>query len=332
MRGLALISALTLIGCGGRSSPASEPTPTVETEPAVPAAPPPPPDVAPWVAPPPRPDVVEVLKQVPQAATFVAGLDVARMSRGALASRFRSMMALAVAFAPPSCAALSVDHFDRVVAAGVGTKGEHVVFLGPALEERVAGACLATATMKKNNVSIVQRKELGTTVYTSTGPGAGDDALAWTPRSGPIIADRQDWVLATLDPLAPKATPELVALASSADHGRMVWLAAQVDVADLADFPMPPNTVTGPFTLRVGIDLDDTADVDLDLVFSSTADATHAADYLRGELDQAWLEAPEVGDQTHARIGVHGTEVRMVLHVDATSVDGLLKQLPLPGG
>lgn len=340
MRALASITVCVLIACGGATRPASDPaapTSTIAPEPApapapTPAAPTPPPipEAPPWVAPPPQPHVVDVLNQVPAAARFVAGLDVPRLARGALASRFQSMLALFVAMGPASCAPVTIDAFDRVVMAGVGTKGEHVVFLGPGLVERVAGPCLADATIKKNGVTIAKRKEFGTTVYTEAGPAAGDGALAWTLRSGPIVVDRLAWARTTLDPNAPKASPALVSLASTADHARTFWVAALVDPDDVARLGLAPGTLTGPFTVRIGIDLDAAAEVDLDLVFSSEADARHAAEYIRAEAARAWREFPTQDAVPNLRLGLHGTEVRLQLHVDATAVGAFLKQLPLP--
>ena len=295
---------------------ASEPTPT--TAPAPPSstfA-----DAPPWIAKPPRAHVVEILAQVPHASRFVAGLDVPRLARGALASRYTGMLAMMLPHLPASCSAVSLADFDRVVAAGVGTKGEHVVFLGPTLEERKTAECFAAATLKKNHVTIEQRPVFGTTAYVATGPAAKDEALAWTKRSGPIVVDRSAWLVATLDPKSPKASPELVELASTADHTRTFWFAAQVSESDVAGLGLPPGTLTGPFTVRLGIDVDGTAEVDADFVFSSAADAERAAAFLRS--DQG------IGQLTDARLGVHGAEVRVMLHADADAVQEFLKQMP----
>jgi hypothetical protein len=179
-----------------------------------------------------------------------------------------------------------------VLVAGVGTKGDHVVFLGPTFDERKAAACLSTAMMGRNGVTVKQRKAFGTTVYFAAGPGAGGDALAWSKASGPIAADHEAWLLAALDPKAPKAGPDLVALATSVDHGRMFWLAALVSDADIAGLGVPPGSLTGPFALRAGVDIDGDATFDVDLTFATEAAAVQAAEFLRSQFATMQDAAP----------------------------------------
>ncbi|MBL8626536.1 MAG: hypothetical protein JNK64_34790 [Myxococcales bacterium] len=273
--------------------------------------------------PPPRPRVVEILAQVPAAARFVAGVDVARLARGPIASRFQGMLAVVGVMAPAACGAVTLSQFDQVVVAGVGTKGDHVVFLGPTLAEQTAADCLTAATMKRNGVTVNRRKAFGTTVYSEVGATADGSVLAWSKRSGPIVADREPWLLATLDPKAAKAAPDLVALATSVDHGRTVWLAALVSEADVAGLGLPPGSMTGPFALRLGIDVDGEAEFDADLVFPTEAAAAQAAESLRTQF------APMQADPgTSLRLGVHGVEVRLILHFDAAAVQRFLALLP----
>ncbi|MBK7071279.1 MAG: hypothetical protein IPH44_03150 [Myxococcales bacterium] len=267
--------------------------------------------------------MVAVLAQVPAAARFVAGLDAARLVRGPLASRFQGMLAMVGVMMPAACGAVTLSQFDQVVMAGVGTKGDHVVFLGPKFAERSTADCLTAATMGRNGVTVKRRKAFGTTVYFEAGPQATGGALAWSKGSGPIVADHEPWLAAALDPKAAKAEPELVALASSVDHGRTLWLAALLSEQDVAGLGAPPGTFSGPFALRLGVDIDGEADIDVDLVFASEATAAQAADYLRSQF------APMQADGgTRVSLGVHGAEVRLILRFDAASVQRFLAMLP----
>ena len=264
-------------------APAAAPVVVAPPGRTAPPAPPPIPEAPPWPASVSRPHVTQALAQVPAAARFVAGLDVARLARGPVASHFQGMIAMLGVMQPASCAAVTMSQFDQVLVAGVGTKEDHVVFLGPTFDERKAAACLSTAMMGRNGVTVKQRKAFGTTVYFAAGPGAGGDALAWSKASGPIAADHEAWLLAALDPKASKAGPDLVALATSVDHGRMFWLAALVSDADIAGLGVPPGSLTGPFALRAGVDIDGDATFDVDLTFATEAAAVQAAEFLRSQ-------------------------------------------------
>ncbi|MBK9032291.1 MAG: hypothetical protein IPL61_13425 [Myxococcales bacterium] len=288
------------------------------------------PDAPPWTAPAAPLHVLAVLPQVPAGARYVLGADVARLARGAAGGALRELLAIIIGASPPACRSITTAQFAQVVIAGVGLQGEQVYFLGPALTERATAPCLTATLLGKDGATIEHKPLSGRTVYYADGAGAVDDVVAWSKISGPIYASREDWLAAALDPRAPKATPDLVALAATADHARMVWLAALVAPADLAPLGLPDGLLAGPVAVRAGLDLGDELELDVDVTFATADAAARFGDLVRLQVPALRADPDTAPLVTDVRLGIHGAELRLIVHVDRDATAALIARLHTP--
>lgn len=336
-----VLSVIFLVSCGGSSARST--TPVAATPPPAPAEPtepppaalappaeepPPPPPVpeAPAFAAPatPRPHVVAALAQVPAGARYVAGIDAARLAPGPLGAAVRAPFMAIAGLLPPSCKAVGLAQFPDVVVAGAGTGDQRVIFLGPALTEKATGRCISEVMLKKNDVTIKRGKRYGRTVYSG---GPDDGFVAWTKASGPILTDQEDWLVGTLDPKAAKAGADLVALATAADHGRMLWFALLATPAQLERFKLPAGLITGPIALRLGADVADEVELDVVIDFATAAEAANVAALVRAQIADLRNDPQAAAVVSDVALGVHDAQLRLIVHLDAATTAAIVQQL-----
>jgi hypothetical protein len=344
---LRLACVLALIACGSAdepapSRPAASSTPQAAPPPAAtaerPADPPVPdeplPEAPPSVPSAPQPQVVRALARLPADSRFVIGIDMPRIANGALGGLLRASFAKQAPTLPASCASLSVTQLGQVVAAGAakgGQTGEALVgFLDRALKERVVIPCVKDV-MKSKGGELKSKRVLGHTAHFATGTPDDNAWITWTKDGTPVLAAGEAWLAATLDPKAAKIAPALADLASRADHGRMIWAAAEITPDDARGWGLPEDLVAAPVAVRAAADLTDEIEVDVVAAFKTADEANRVAALLRAQIGQLRRDptARSLLSAIRLRLGVHGTEVRVMAHPDAETTAVLLKILKL---
>jgi hypothetical protein len=342
MRFLWTWAALAGIACGSSGKPAdNDPSaadplavaaPRPAGEPAVtpghPVAEPPPWHEDPPPPPPsaPRPHVLRALAQIPADARFVAGVDVPRLAKGALGELMRGAFSKLMSSAPPACSSLGPASFGEVVAAGSGeggkTGGAIVVFPGRGFQERQTVSCLRDV-MKRKGGALERKQASGRTVYFATGTPDDNGWLTWTQAGDPILAGSEAWLTATLDPQARKLAPALAELASRADHGRMIWAAAEIRPDHLRAWGLPDGLIASPVAVRAGVDA--TVELDLELLVTcrSAAEAQALGAQLHARIAQVRQDPQLAALVKDARLSVYGAELRATLHLDSLMTSAL---------
>jgi hypothetical protein len=351
---LRITAALVLIACGSSSRPApAGPTagtppspppaeanqvadPTAPTSP--PAAPEPPPlaEAPAWTPTTPRPHVAKVLPQLPADARFVAGLDIPRLAATPLGDKLRGVFLDAMDKLPASCTAISATKLGEMVMAGAGvatpnavsTGNAAVAIAGRGLLERELVPC-AKDIMKSKGGELKSKKVAGRTFHFATGTAKDNGWVTWTKEGVPYIAGSEAWLTATLDPKAPKIAPALADLASRADHGRMFWAAMEITPALLRDLGLPDSLLTAPAGVRAGVDLAQEFELDVVATFSAAADANRIAALLRAQIGELRRNPPMAAFLSNVRLGLHGTELRVIVRLDAATSEMLLAILGL---
>lgn len=351
MRVARISFALALIACGSSSKPATDPAargPAVQpvaaeppaaaaaTVPApapTPAPPPPLPEAPPWGATTPRAYVLRALPQFPADATFVLGVDAPRLAQSPLGAVIRAGLDKAVSKVPASCSSLNAVKLGQVMVAGGGqvgpagasTAGSIVVLFGPALQERELVPC-AKDVIKGKGGELKSKQVGGRTLYFATGTPRDNGWLAWT-RSGLVLAGSEAWLTATLDPTAQKIRPELADAATHADHGRMIWLAAQLGPDLIRAVGLPDGIVTAPVTVRAGIDIAEEIELDILVAFKTTDQANRAATQARTQVAQLRQDPAMQPYLSNVRLGVNDAEVRAIVRIDPTRSAALIAML-----
>lgn len=347
-----IAAALVLIACGSSSKPApanptagapaatppSEAERAAEPPPAPPAAPEPPPlaEAPAWTPTTPRPHVTKALPQLPAAARFVAGVDIPRLAATPLGDKLRGVFLDAMDKLPASCAAISATKFGEMVMAGAGvaapgaasTGDEAVAILDRKILERELIPCVKDI-MKSKGGELKTKKVAGRTIYFPSGTANDNGWMTWTKEGVPYIAGSEAWLTATLDPKAAKLAPSLADLAMRADHGRMIWAAMEITPALLGTIGMSEGMLTAPAGVRVGLDLAKEFELDLVATFGAADDANRIATILRGQINELRRSPALAAFLSDVRFSLRGTELRVIVRLDAATSEMLLGLLGL---
>jgi hypothetical protein len=178
--------------------------------------------------------------------------------------------------------------------------------------------------MKGKGGEIKTKQLAGHLAYFATGTQDDNGWITWTRSGVPIAAGSEAWLAATIDPKAAKIAPELADQASRADHGRMVWGAMVLEPGRARDWGLPDGLIASPVGVRAGADFTDEIDLDLLITFKTADEARRAAELLRAQIGQ--LRQTPVGSAflSNVRLGVHGTELRAMIHLDARTTASIL--------
>ncbi len=283
-----------------------EPAPAPPAPPAPPAIPEAPPPVP---AGPPRPHVAKALAYLPADTQAVVGLDVARIAGTPLGDKFRE--ALLSAKLPAACETLTSAQFGHVVL-GIGPSGKVVAVSDGKLAERAMFACVEAGMKAKGGKA--QRKTVrGRTYYYATGTTEDNGWITFL-KPGFLIANSEAALTEALDAKAGKVSGDLAALSAQVDHGRMVWMAATVPVASLAELGVPADVAAGPIALRASLDMATDTQIDVVLGGASPEVAAAVAKVLRTLAAQLPVPPAAIGLQ----IGVHGSDIHAIAQLDAS--------------
>lgn len=340
----AAITAVTIGACGGSSKPApvaplpdenaaAEPTrgePAEQQPPAEPAepAPPPPPPFA--EAPPPGPPgapkahVAKALAIIPQGPTILIGADIPRLATTPFGDKV--VAALAKGDVPASCKRLTAAQFGNVVFGAGG--GEMVGVFDGKVPERNAVACIEAALKAQGGAKLEQKKIKGHTVRFATGDDTNNGWVAWS-KGVAILGTSEIAITGALDPKAAKLTGgDLAALAAKADQGHMLWGVMKLPADQLAAMGMPGD-VSGDVTVRGWVDIGTETDIDLVFGFATPEEAARMTEQIRTMLTPM-RAAPDVEKILgKLRLGVHGSELHAVLHLDAAATKELVDEFEL---
>lgn len=344
MRLTGLSCVIALIACGSSSKPekpgpaagAQAEAPLAQDRPAEPqpAAPPLLPAVLPeapaFTSGSPRSHVARALAQVPAGAKFVAGFDVPRLMSAPISAVLRDALFKHSSQVPAECSPLSAVTAGEVVVAGAGTGGQTgdawVAFFGPGLRETDVVPC-AKDVMKSKGGELKTKQVAGLTAYYASGTSDDNGWMTWTKAGAPIFANSEAWLAATLDPKAPKIAPALADLALHVDHARMAWVAAEVSPKLVRDLGLPLG-LAAPVAMRASADLTSEIDVDVVLAFKTADEANQFATLVRTYVGQA-RQTPFRQFVANVRLGMNGTEVRVMVHIDATATAAVGSMLKL---
>ncbi len=329
MKLIVALSAVLLCACGSSPPPAApapalvEPSPSpAQPEAGAPAPTPEPaplPPAPPWDAPGAPPSYVSAaLVQVPASVRYVAAIDLPRLAGTPVGDKLREALIGAAVELPASCKSLNPTALGNVILAGGGDGGELVGIAAGKMAERPVITCL-TALVKSRGGALKNKKLAGRTAYYATGSADDNGWITWTRAGTPIMAGDEAMLTATLDAKAAKISPELAALVASADHRRMMWGAAKVTSAEVQTLPVPAGMVTGPVTIRFGIDLGAELELDVAFGFASTEEANRVAQELRKQLGEVRQGPPLDSLLRDVKLGVHGRDLRVIIHLDAAA-------------
>lgn len=348
-----IATALVLIACGSSSKPApAGPTagappspPPVEAnqaseppEPPEPPAPEPPPlaEAPAWTPTKPRPHVAKALAQFPADSRLVIGLDMARLASTPMGEALHAVLLKSTDKLPASCTKLSAAKLGEVVVATAGVAGPGGVSTGDAavgiadraILERDVIPCMKDV-MKGKGGELKSKKVAGRTVHYAAGVPDSNGWITWTKDGVPIFAGGEAWLTTTLDPKAPKLGASLADLATRADHGRMIWAAIELAPAQLRDLGLPEGLLSAPAGLRLGLDLAQEFELDLVATFASADEASRIAALLRAQINELRRSPATASFLSDVRLGLHGTELRLIIRLDAGTTTMLIELLNL---
>lgn len=342
-----LVTTLASAACGGSSKPATpvaplpdenaaaeptrgepaDPGDPAQGEPAEPAPPPPPPfaEAPPPAAPgAPKAHVAKALAIIPQGPTILIGADIPRLATTPFGDKV--IAALAKGDVPPSCKRITPAHFGNIVIGAGG--GEMVGVADGKLPERTAITCIEDALKQQGGAKLEQKKIKGHTVRFATGDDTNNGWAAWL-KGVPVLGSSEMAITGALDPKAVKLKGgDLAALAARADQGHMLWGVMKLPVDQLAAMGMPTD-LSGDVTVRGWVDIGTETDIDLVFGFASPEEAAKMNEQIRMMLTPM-RAAPDVEKFLGGlQLGVHGSELHAVLHLDAAATQALVDDFDL---
>lgn len=218
---------------------------------------------------------------------------------------------------PAPCAKLDLAEVGNLVL-GVGS-GDMVIIADGKIAEKAVTGCLEAQGGK-----LTKKKIKGRTVH----HGGGDEPwITWTKAGTPIVASSEAAMTAVLDARAPKAHDALGLLAGLADHGKLMWMVATVETAQLAALGLPFSGDTTHITVRAWFEHATTGTIDVVATFATPEDAARAEQQLRGMLEPMQAN-PQMGALLKGtQLSAHGAHLHAVVQLDEATMAEIVRSM-----